>query len=253
MPEVVAQALAVPGIGWLFAAAFLSGLVRGFVGFGTAMIFLPVAAQVLEPVWAVIVLILMDVIGPLPAIPRALKDGHPKDLLRLLLGTLVAIPLGLMVLFASDPAGFRIAVSVVTLVLLALVVSGLRYRGEMHPPLIFGTGMLAGFLGGAVAIPGPPVIMLYMASPHPVHVIRANTTAYLFFYDMMMLFGFVVLGRMGGVPLVIGLLAALPYLAGNLGGAWLFRPGYERAYRGVAYGVIAVSAASGLGGFLTGG
>ena len=72
MSEVIAQALAVPGIAWVFGAAFVAGLVRGFAGFGTAMIFLPIATQMLEPVWAVIVLILMDVIGPLPALPRAL-------------------------------------------------------------------------------------------------------------------------------------------------------------------------------------
>ena len=253
MSEVIAQALAVPGIAWVFGAAFVAGLVRGFAGFGTAMIFLPIATQMLEPVWAVIVLILMDVIGPLPALPRALKDGHPRDLARLLLGTLLALPLGLAVLFSSDPGGFRIAVSALTLILLTLVISGVRYRGPMHPPLIYGTGMLAGFLGGAVAIPGPPVIMLYMASPHPAQVIRANTTAYLFCYDMLMLIGFLALGRMGGVPLVLGLLAALPYLAGNLGGAWVFRPGHEKTYRGVAYAIIAGSALSGLGAILTGG
>ena len=253
MPEVIAQALAIPAVAWVFVAAFMAGLVRGFAGFGTAMIFLPVAAQVLEPVWAVIVLIVMDVIGPLPAIPRALKDGHPKDLMRLVLGTLLALPLGLAVLFAADPGAFKLAVSVISLVLLVILISGMRYRGPMRPPLIYGTGMLAGFLGGAVAIPGPPVILLYMASPHPAKVIRANSTAFLFCYDVLMLIGFLILGKMGGVPMVLGLITALPYLAGNLAGGWVFRPGYERVYRGVAYSVIAISALSGLRSVLTGG
>lgn len=251
--EIVAEALAVPGVSWVLAAAALAGLVRGFAGFGTAMIFLPITAQVLEPVWAVIVLIVMDVIGPLPAMPRAMKDGHPRDLLRMLAGTVIALPFGLWVLFSVDPGMFRIVVSVVTLGLLVLVAMGVRYRGPMRPPLIFGTGMLSGFLGGAVAIPGPPVIMLYMASPHPANVIRANISAYLFCYDVLMLIGFAVLGRMGGVPMVLGMMAALPYLVGNLMGGWMFRPEYERSYRWIAYGIIAVSAASGLRATLTGG
>jgi uncharacterized membrane protein YfcA len=253
MQDTFAQALAIPGVVWVFAGAFVAGVVRGFSGFGTAMIFLPVAAQVLEPVWAVIVLIVMDVIGPLPAIPRALKDGHPRDLARLVLGTLLALPLGLAVLFSADPTMFKIAVSVITLVLLVVLISGLRYHGPMRPPLIYGTGMLAGFLGGAVAIPGPPVILLYMASPHPAKVIRANTTAFLFSYDVMMLIGFTILGQLGGVPMVLGLITALPYLAGNLVGGRVFRPGYERVYRGVAYAIIAASALSGLRSVLTGG
>lgn len=251
--EIVAEALALAGVAWVFVAAALAGLVRGFSGFGTAMIFLPITAQVLEPVWAVIVLIVMDVIGPLPAMARALKDGHPKDLMRLLAGTVVALPFGLWVLFSADPEFFRIVVSVLTLGLLVLVVTGVRYRGPMRPPLIFGTGMLSGFLGGAVAIPGPPVIMLYMASPHSARVIRANITAYLFLYDLLVLSGFAVMGRMGGVPMVLGIMAALPYLVGNLIGNRIFRPEYERVYRWVAYGIIAVSALSGLRATLTGG
>jgi hypothetical protein len=246
MVEALSQALAVPGVPWVFAAAVVAGIVRGFSGFGTAMIFLPVAAQVLPPVWSVAVLAVMDIIGPLPAIPRALRDGHPRDLARLLAGTLVALPLGLAVLFAVDPTVFKVAVSVISLGLLVLLVSGLRYHGVLSKWMIYGTGALSGFLGGAVAIPGPPVILLYMASPHPARVIRANNMAFLFSYDLLMLAGLALAGKLSAVPVALGLMTALPYLAGVSLGGWLFRPGLERVYRWVAYGIIAVSALSGL-------
>ena len=32
-------------MGWVILAAFLAGLVRGFTGFGSGLVFLPVAAQ----------------------------------------------------------------------------------------------------------------------------------------------------------------------------------------------------------------
>ncbi|MDU8926408.1 sulfite exporter TauE/SafE family protein [Alisedimentitalea sp. MJ-SS2] len=246
MAEALTQALAIPGIAWVFVAAFVSGIVRGFAGFGTAMIFLPVAAQVLEPIWAVTVLAVMDMIGPLPAIPRALKDGHPRDLLRLAVGAMLALPLGLAVLFAVDPSVFKVAVSLLSLGLLAALISGLRYRGELTKPMVYGTGAMAGFLGGAVAIPGPPVILLYMASPHPAQVVRANNTVFLFSYDILMLIGLAIGGKLLVGSVVLGLITALPYLAGNLTGGWLFRPGLERVYRWVAYAIIATSALSGL-------
>ena len=246
MPDILAQALALPGVVWVFAAAVVAGVVRGFAGFGTAMIFLPVAAQVLSPVWSVAVLAVMDIIGPLPVISRGLREGHPRDLARLVAGTLVALPVGLLVLIAVDPSVFRLAVSVLSLGLLVLLAAGVRYRGEMTPKLVYGTGALAGFLGGAVAIPGPPVILLYMASPHPAQVIRANTMVFLFCYDLLMLAGLALAGHLGAVPVVLGLAVALPYMAGVMAGGWLFRPGRERVYRWVAYGIIATSAVSGL-------
>ena len=246
MPDLLAQALALPGLGWLVIIAFVAGLVRGFVGFGTALIFLPVAAQITDPVWAVTVLIVMDLAGPAPAIPRALKDGHPKDLLRLVLATALALPLGLLVLFAVDPQWFKLAVSVISLIMLAALMTGKRYGGEVTPPVVWSTGGIAGLLGGAAGIPGPPVILLYMASSHPARVIRANTTAYLFFCDLMMLAGVFIAGRLAGLPLILGLIAMLPNLLGNLVGGAAFRPGYESLYRNVAYLIIAASSLSGL-------
>lgn len=246
MPDIIIQALALPGLGWLLLAAFMAGLVRGFAGFGTALIFLPVASQVIDPVAAVAVLIVMDIVGPLPALPGALRDGHPRDLMRLIGGLVIALPVGLAVLFAVDPSVFKLAVSLISLAMVTVLVSGYRYHGALTPRLIWGTGGMAGLLGGAAGIPGPPVILLYMASPHPARVIRANNTAFLLAYDVILLLAFLVLGRLWGVPLALGLLALLPNLAGNLVGNWLFRPELTELYRRVAYIIIAGSALSGL-------
>lgn len=252
MMDALSQVFAIPGIGWLFAAAFVAGVVRGFAGFGTAMVFLPVAAQVVDPVWAIMVNMVMDGIGPLPAIPAALRNGHPRDLARLVVGTMVMLPVGLAVLFWIDPQVFKLGVSLVSLTMLVLLIGGLRYRGPMTPPLIYATGGLAGLLGGSVGIPGPPVILLYMASPHPAAVIRANNMAYLFFFDLLMIAGFLITGKLTYEPLMLGLVTALPYLLGNMLGWWIFRPGYERLYRMTAYLIIAASALSGLASVLGG-
>lgn len=246
MPDLLAQTLALPGLGWLVIIAFVAGLVRGFAGFGTALVFLPVAAQIIDPVWAVTVLIVMDLAGPAPAIPRALKDGHPKDLLRLVAATALALPFGMAVLFAVDSNLFKLAVSVISLIMLVILMSGKRYQGKVTPPIVWTTGGIAGVLGGAAGIPGPPVILLYMASSHTARVIRANTTAYLFFFDAMMLIGFAFVGRLAGLPLILGLLVMVPNLMGNLVGGAVFNPKYESLYRYVAYLIIAASSLSGL-------
>lgn len=250
MPDLLAQVLALPGLGWLVAITFVAGLVRGFAGFGTALIFLPVAAQIIDPIWAVTVLIVMDLAGPAPAIPRALKDGHPKDLARLVAGTVIALPFGLVALFAIDAWVFKIAVSVISLTMLAVLMTGLRYRGHLTPAIIWATGGCAGVLGGAAGLPGPPVIMLYMASTHPARVVRANMMAYLFFFDLFMLIGFFLAGRLFALPVMLGVVLTLPSLMGNLLGGAIFNPRYESLYRGVAYVIIAASGLSGLYGAL---
>ena len=79
MPDWLGPALDVPGLGWLIIAVCVAGLVRGFAGFGSAMIIMPVASSVLSPVEAVIFLITAELIGPLPNAPAAWRDGAPRD------------------------------------------------------------------------------------------------------------------------------------------------------------------------------
>ena len=50
------------------------------------------------------------------------------------------------------------------------------------------------------------------------------------------------LAGMDPAAVVLGMLVMLPYLAGNVIGGAMFRPERERAYRAIAYGIIAVSA-----------
>jgi hypothetical protein len=110
----------------------------------------------------------------------------------------------------------------------------------------FVAGIVRGFAGFGTA-------MIYlMASPHGPTVIRANTSAYLFFYDILLVVVLLILGRFDPAPFVLGLMLSIPAMAGNLLGGWLFHPRYERLYRGVAYLIIASAAVSGLP-FLSGG
>jgi len=102
-----AQILSTDGLIWMICAALVAGIVRGFAGFGTAMIFLPVAGQFLSPFWAITVLTVMDIFGPLPLVRRAWRDAHRPDLRRLTIAMVITLPLALMVLSHIDPQVFR--------------------------------------------------------------------------------------------------------------------------------------------------
>ncbi len=246
MTETVASLLATDNFYLILLGATIAGLVRGFAGFGTAMVFLPIASQVVPPFWALTIMVVMDVIGPLPTVPRALRDGHPRDVLRLSAGLLVGLPIGVGLLSLMAPEVFRYAVSLIALMLLAALIAGLRYRGTLTRPLIYGTGAIGGVLGGSSGLAGPPVIMLYMASTHPAKVIRANLMLFLICADIAMLAIFALTGFITLTPVLLGLITAVPYLLANVVGAAIFKPEYEKPYRIAAYAIIAGSAITGL-------
>ncbi|WP_273250588.1 sulfite exporter TauE/SafE family protein [Sediminimonas qiaohouensis] len=246
MPEAISAALAHDGLVWLMLGAFAAGAVRGFAGFGTAMVFLPVAALFLSPVWALIALVVMDAFGPLPNLRRAVRDGRMGDLGWLLAGTVVALPVGLSVLYAVSPVVFRYAVSIVALSVPFILMTGVRLRRTPGQGLLLGTGLSAGFLGGVSGLSGPPVILLYMATGDPVRIVRANNMLFLFAYTLLLLAVLAVQGRIEGAAVVIGLMLAVPNVIGNMTGAAIFRPERARLYRAAGYGLIVMSAMGGL-------
>ena len=246
MPDALVSAFQTEGLIWLIGAVCIAGLVRGFSGFGSAMIIMPVATSVLSPVEAVIFLVAAEILGPLPNLPDALREGAPKDVAVLMIGALVALPVGTAFLSVIDATLFGWFISAVVILLLGLLITGWRYKGELTRRLTVATGAVGGFMTGFAGIPGPPVIMLYMASSLPISVIRANFLLYLLAVDLI-LFPFLWLsGLMAWQVFFLGLLVGIPNLVANMIGARLFDPQAETLFRRVAYLVIAASAIVGL-------
>jgi len=231
-------------VAFLSGATFLAALVRGFSGFGSGLVYLPLAAQVLSPFQALTTIVIFDLIGPLPIVRRASRECETADLFRLISGLVVALPLGLLTLTLVEPEVFRYTVSFVALFLLGCLISGLRYHGQLNPPMIYGTGAMSGFLQGVAGLPGPPVILLYMASTRPIKVIRANAFLFLFTTDVVLLPMLAIFGRLDSSAIALGIFLIIPNLIGGLVGARLFRPEYEGTYRTIAYLIIAASAIS---------
>ncbi|WP_298936140.1 sulfite exporter TauE/SafE family protein [uncultured Ruegeria sp.] len=244
MPEIFGQSP--QGLAIILFAAFMGGIVRGFSGFGTALIFLPLATPHLGPFGALIGLTIMDIFGPLPNLRRAWLVVDKGDLTRLVLGCALVLPLGLWLLTQVEPEVFRYAVSFVALFMLAVLILGVRYRGRVSRTMVTAIGGAAGFLGGVAGLPGPAVILFYMSRPLQIETIRATILLFLFGFD------FLILGYLTGMDRVtlatagLGLALAVPNLIGNWLGGWLFRPDREQLYRAAAYLAIALAALSGL-------
>ena len=152
------------------------------------------------------------------------------------------LPLALWVLSRSEPILFRYLVSGLTLALLALLLSGLRLPANLPKPLLYMVGAISGATRGLAGLPGPPVIFYFMASPYAADRVRANTLIYLFSFDVLILMVMILDAYLQFVPILIGLMLAAPIALGNLVGAKIFNPEYEKLYRIIAFCLIAFSA-----------
>lgn len=246
MLEALTGGVEISGLIWLFSAVIAAGVVRGFAGFGSGMIIMAAGSSVLPPVSAVIFMLMAELVGPLPNLRAAWRDGAPLDVGRLMIGASLALPVGIYCLATMSTEFFGWVVSATVLLLLFALVSGWRYKGVLKPRLTVAIGAFGGFMSGFAGIPGPPVIMLYMSSLLPIAVIRANFLLYLLAIDVLMIGAFWIAGLMNWGIAVLGLLAGIPNFVANWLGAKLFDPNAERLFRTVAYIIIGTSAIIGL-------
>lgn len=246
MPDGVSAALAADGLWFLVLAASLAGLVKGFAGFGSAMVYMPLASTVLSPVSAFVTMVVFDVIGPLPNVPRAIRECNRREVAILAGGLCIGLPAGLAVLTRVPAEPFRWAVALTSLALLGVILSGWRYWQPRSASTVLATGVIGGGLSGSTGMAGAPALILYLAGRERTAVIRSNMILYLFLGDALSL---ALLGWGGSLlagDIWLGLVIAPVYLAGNVIGAAMFTERAERLYRTVAYVLIAASALSAL-------
>src|SRR3979411_309486 len=84
------------------AIALVSGTARGFSGFGSALIFMPLASSIAAP-RLVAALLIIDFIGSAPLIPNAWKQADRKATAIMALGALVGVPIGTWFLSRLEP------------------------------------------------------------------------------------------------------------------------------------------------------
>src|ERR1700749_5113343 len=128
--------------------AFVSGTARGFSGFGSALIFMPLASSMAAPRLVAALLLIIDFVGAAPLLPKAWQQADRKATAVMVAGALVGVPIGTYFLSRLDPVTTRWIISGFVAALLMLLLSGWRYRGKEHASISVGVGGLAGFCSG---------------------------------------------------------------------------------------------------------
>ncbi|PVA09793.1 hypothetical protein DC366_11775 [Pelagivirga sediminicola] len=246
MPDAALAALALPGFWWLALTIAVAGVVRGFSGFGSALIFVPVAGIFLPPVHVIAIIALVEVASIAALVPRAWGQADRRQVGLLVLAALPTIPLGLIVMDALDATLVRWVVAGFAGGTLAALVLGWRFSASVGVGITLAIGAAAGFMGGMTGLTGPVVVLFYLAARQSARTVRANTILFLGALDLAIVVNLGLRGFDDFSILWLGAILAVPYFIAMMVGQALFHPEHERLYRRAALGVIALSVLVGL-------
>ncbi len=238
MPELFSD----PRLYTLLVVIAVAGVARGMSGFGTGMIVAPLAAALYSPRWALIIVVLIDLLPMIPLTIPMFKIARWREVLPIAFGLFLFFPLGLYILRTGNPIVLRWFISAAILACVVMLWSGWRYRGQRTNLLSGATGGVAGVLSGIASIPGPPVLVYWLASEYPAAVIRANLLVLFFLAEFVSVGNLALAGMFERGPVLVALVATPVYFVALLIGWRLFGLASERTYRLLTYWLIVFAA-----------
>jgi uncharacterized protein len=231
-----------PALGWYLAAVLAGGLARGFSGFGSALIIVPLGSAALGPQVAVPAMLVLEALAIALLTPGAWRVADRREAGWLAVGLVLGTPLGAAILAVLDPVPLRWGVAAVILGMLALLVSGWRLRGGGTASAALGVGAVGGVLGGVAMVAGPPAIAYLLGRGLPAREMRAAITVYLAAGGLCAGIAFAATGLLNAALLPVVAVGLPTYAIGIAGGVRLFGLASEATFRHVCYAMIAVSA-----------
>jgi len=238
-----ASLIAEPRFAAAIAVALTAGLVRGFSGFGSALIYVPLVAAIYEPRIAALTLLIVDFVASAPFTVPLTRRCNWREVAPVSVAAICTIPLGVAALEYLDPTLLRWFIAFLVTALLVVLASGWRYRAPPTLPASIGVGLVAGIGSGAAQIAGPAAIIYWLGGPNSAQVIRANLMVYFAILAIVSATVYYIRGLFTADVLLLSLLLGPVFILAMALGAYLFRGASDHTYRRVAYAIIALSAA----------
>jgi uncharacterized membrane protein YfcA len=230
---------------YVLLVIFIATLIRSTLGFGEALVAVPLLA-LRTPV--AIAAPLAVAVSVLVAGMVVVQDWHKiqtRSALWLILSTLLGIPLGLLLLARVDDHLVKsiLGAIIICFSLYSLCAPTTLHLRRDHFTLLLGSGFLAGILGGAYGMNGPPLVLYGALRRWSPQSFRATLQGYFLPASLVGLIGYAILG-LWSRPVTRYFLLSLPgiLLGTVLGRAINHRLRSDRFFRVIYLGLIVTGA-----------
>lgn len=221
-------------VGLVAATALAAGLIRGFTGFGSALVIAPVLSLIVGPRVAVPAIVIANMFTTAQVLPGALRAVVWSRVMVLSVAGCVCVPLGALLLVTVEQDIMRRAISLLTVTFALLMLWGWRYSGAVKPAITAGVGGMGGILSGAASIGGPPVILFLLAGPDAAATNRATFIFYFLFTQLVGIAMYWGTNLLDWRTVILCVLMMPTMVAGMWVGERMFNKASEAMFRRVA-------------------
>lgn len=228
---------------WALGALIIAvaSFVMGLAGFGVGLVALAFLPYVMAPADAIVLVTLYAIVFAAVIFVPLRRALAPARLVDLVIGTLAGTPLGVWALASLSASVLNRLIGVMLLVAVALEWRGLYPEKLEGRRWGLGAGLLAGVIGGAVGMPGPPVILYSTTQGWSPRGIKANLQAFFVVNQAVILAGYWWAGLLTREVWRLAALYALPAAVGVAAGMAAFSRTDPVRFRRVVFALLFVS------------
>ena len=226
--------------------ALLASVAQSVTAFGFALISVPAMVFVLDVQDAVVVVSILALATEVLLAFRIWTDVRWRTVGRLLVGSWVGMPIGLLVLVRAPEEALRLMVGVVAVVLASAIAAGIRItaRGAATEVVVGGA---AGVLGTSTGMSGPPVVAYLVGRGEERDEFRAVLTMYFLIGSVTAVALFFAVGVVTKDALLLALAGLPAVYAGSVLGHWLASRIDAILFRRMVIGLLLATALSAIG------
>ena len=230
-------------LAWAAAAVVIAvaSFVMGLAGFGIALIALAFLPYLISASDAIVLLTIYASVLSLAMLVQLRRDVEPRAILDLVVGTIAGTPLGVWGLAGLPPSVLNRLIGLMLVVAFVLEIRRLYPRTLEGRRWGIGAGVLAGTIGGAVGLPGPPAVLYAATQSWTARAVKANLQAFFVVNQGAILIGYWWAGLLTRQVWSLTLGFAAPAVAGAITGVLLFERVDPRRFRQLVFVLILLS------------
>lgn len=214
----------------------IASVLQTSTGFGFSIVATPFLLLIFEVTEAIQINLILSLLISSALIVKIRSDIDFDILKRLILGSIVGIPIGIIILLAIDTESLKLIISLIILVLTFMLIRSFQVKQTAGRDLVFGG--LSGSLTTSIGMPGPPLLLYFSGANLKKEKLRGTTLAfYLFIYAVSLLSQLIFIGTERIVWVSSGL--AIPIvLLGLYLGQLLFSRINQKTFRVFTYVIL---------------
>src|SRR5690349_15244871 len=227
------------GLWTALGVTLVAGLMRGFAGFGSAMLMAPIFAILFGSAEMVVTIVAIELIVSLQLFPQVRAQADWKTLAPMSIAACAAMPLGVWALASVDKGPIVSAVSAVIVAFVVMMWTGWRWRGRRSPLASATVGAISGAMMATTSVGGPPVLLYLLSGNDPPAINRANIVTYYFLTQFLLIVIVLATGVAGWQALGRAVVLFPMMILGAWAGGRLFHGlASDRLYRNVALAIL---------------